>query len=149
MPDDLREHLMPIEFQLTIDCADPNLLVPFWAEALGYLPAPPPEGFDTWRDWYLSVGVPEHELDDGDCTDRLVDPEGNGPKIWFQIVPEGKAAKNRLHLDLMVGGGRAVDAKVAKLTAAGATILRADDLPDDNHYGVVLQDPEGNEFCVA
>jgi hypothetical protein len=158
MPDDPRERMMPIEFQLTIDCADPGLLVPFWAQALGYLPQPPPEGFDTWRDWYLSVGVPEHELGDGDCTDRLADPEGNGPKIWFQIVPEGKVTKNRLHLDLKVGGGRGVpratrkqrvDAKVAQLLAAGATILRAHDIPEEDHYAAVLADPEGNEFCVV
>ncbi|MBX6723512.1 MAG: VOC family protein, partial [Dactylosporangium sp.] len=43
---------MAIEFQLTIDCRDPGVLVPFWAEALGYIPQPPPDGFQTWRDWY-------------------------------------------------------------------------------------------------
>jgi hypothetical protein len=89
----------------------------------------PPQGFATWRDYYLSIGVPEHELGDGDCADRLVDPKGAGPDIWFQIVPEPKSIKNRLHLDLRVSGGRAVplatrreriDAEVLRLGALGA-----------------------------
>jgi hypothetical protein len=82
--------------------------VPFWAEALGYVAQQPPDGHETWRAWYLSVGVREDELGEDDCTDRLEDPEGNGPKIWFQVVPEGKVAKNRLHLDIKVSGGRGV-----------------------------------------
>lgn len=149
---------MPIEFQLTIDCADPGLLVPFWAQALGYLPQPPPEGFDTWRDWYRSVGVPEHELGDGDCTDRLADPEGKGPKIWFQIVPEGKSIKNRVHLDIAVSGGirnvpratrkERIDAKAAELVDAGASIERVHDVEGSDHYAVTMRDPEGNEFCL-
>lgn len=149
---------MAIEFQLTIDCRDPSVLVPFWAEALGYIPQPPPDGFQTWRDWYRSIGVPDDELGDGDGTDRLVDPDGKGPRIWFQVVPEGKATKNRLHLDLNVGGGRAVplatrrrrvDAKVAELSTAGATTLRVSVHPEHDHYYAVMQDPEGNEFCVV
>jgi hypothetical protein len=149
---------MAIEFQLTIDCRDPSVLVPFWAEALGYIPQPPPDGFPTWRDWYRSIGVPDDELGDGDGTDRLVDPDGKGPRIWFQVVPEGKVTKNRLHLDLNVGGGRAlplatrkrrVDAKVAELCAAGATTLRVGVHPEHDHYYAVMQDPEGNEFCVV
>jgi catechol 2,3-dioxygenase-like lactoylglutathione lyase family enzyme len=149
---------MAIEFQLTIDCRDPDTLVPFWAEALGYRPQQPPDGFETWRAWYLSVGVPEDELGGGDCVDRLEDPDGNGPKIWFQVVPEGKAVKNRLHLDLKVGGGRGVplaerkrrvEVKVEKLRAAGATVLQVGDHPEQDHFAITLQDPEGNEFCVV
>jgi hypothetical protein len=147
-----------IEWQLTIDCADPDVLVPFWAGALGYVPAPPPAGHATWRDWYLSAGVPAEELGDGDCVDRLVDPDGRGPLIWFQIVPERKSIKNRLHLDLRVGGGRSVpleqrrelvDAKVASLVAAGATVLRSTNDVENSHYAFTLADPEGNEFCVV
>ena len=145
-----------MEWQLTFDCASPARMVAFWAEALGYRPKPPPEGFPTWRDYYLNLGVPADELDCGDCCDRLVDPEGRGPAIWFQVVPEGKVTKNRLHLDLFVGGGRQaplperrqrVDGKVASLLAAGATTLRTTEEAD--YYAAVLQDPEGNEFCVA
>jgi hypothetical protein len=146
------------EWQLTIDCAEPARLVRFWALALGYVPPDPPTGHATWRDWYLSVGVPESELGppEEDAIDRLVDPTGRGPAIWFQIVPERKERKNRLHLDLRVGGGRTVpvenrrarvDELVATLTAAGATITRITDDPD--HYAILLADPEGNEFCVV
>jgi hypothetical protein len=150
---------MTVKYTVTIDCADPEALVRFWAHALGYVPKPPPDGFETWRAWYLGVGVPAEELGEGDCLDRLIDPEGNGPDIWFQPVPEGKVVKNRIHFDLAVGGGRAVpldvrrqrtDAKVAELLAAGASTVRVNDGPGyDDHYGVVLRDPEGNEFCVS
>jgi len=144
--------------QLTIDCADPERLLPFWAAALGYRAQDPPEGHSTWRDYYLSVGVPEEELGDGDAADRLVDPAGAGPAIWFQIVPEAKTLKNRLHLDLLVGGGRSVpvaarrqrvDAEVERLVRLGATVLYKHDGDTEGQYGVTLADPEGNEFCVA
>ena len=143
-------------FQLTIDCADPDRLTDFWAVALGYQVPDPPAGFDSWRSYYRAIGVPEDELDDGD--DRLVDPEGHGPSLWFQKVPEDKVVKNRLHLDLKVSGGRdvpletrkeRVDAEAGRLVREGATILRVLDEVGLDHYAVVLQDPEGNEFCVA
>jgi Glyoxalase-like domain len=142
---------------LTIDCHRAAVLVPFWSAALGYVAESPPNGFDTWNDWYRSVGVPQEELDlSGDGTDRLIDPAGRGPRIWFQPVPEAKAGKNRLHLDLYVSGGRSVqlgvrrqrvDARVAELVALGANVDHAAESYD--HYFVVMHDPEGNEFCVA
>jgi Glyoxalase-like domain len=85
----------------------------------------------------------------------VVDPDGNGPRIYFQRVPEAKTVKNRLHLDLNVGGGegtppeegrRRVDAEVERLLGAGATRLGA--VEEDGGYFVNLQDPEGNEFDV-
>ncbi|MDQ1721523.1 MAG: hypothetical protein QOI26_1257, partial [Pseudonocardiales bacterium] len=104
---------MATEFQVTIDCSEPARLVRFWCQALGYVPEPPPDGFDSWYDFLLSIGVPAGELEaelDGDAADQLcdsvVDPDGRGPRIWFQKVPEAKQLKNRLHLDLEVGGGR-------------------------------------------
>jgi glyoxalase superfamily protein len=112
----------------------------------------------TWRDYYLSIGVPEEALGDGDAVDRLVDPSGRGPAIWFQQVPERKTLKNRLHLDLKVGGGRSVplshrrsrvDALVADLSAAGASVIRVNDRPEQDHYAVLMGDPEGNEFDVV
>lgn len=124
---------MVTPFQLTIDCAEPALQVEFWATALGYEVQPPPGGFDSWNAYWRSVGVPEDELDaDRDAADSLVDPGGVGPRIWFQPVPEPKTVKNRLHLDLHVGGGREVpleerrrrvEAEVARLVKAGATRL--------------------------
>ena len=106
----------------------------------------------------MSVGVPEEELGDGDCADRLVDPAGSGPAIWFQVVPEKKTLKNRLHLDVLVGGGRSVpvavrrqrvDAEVEQLARLGATVLYKHDDGTVDHYAVTMADPEGNEFCVA
>ncbi|WSZ40066.1 VOC family protein [Streptomyces sp. NBC_00190] len=149
-----------MEMQLTIDCADPRRMVAFWTGALGYVPEPPPAGHATWRAYWQDMGVPPEELgeDAGETPESIVDPEGRGPRIWFQLVPEPKTVKNRLHLDLKVGGGRDVDialrkervtATVERVTAAGATILRIMDEPDMPYYAVVLQDPEGNEFCVV
>jgi hypothetical protein len=141
--------------QISIDCHDPAAQVRFWCLALDYEPAPPPEGHATWRDWYLSVGVPEDELGDDECQDRIQHPEGTLPPIWFQPVPEDKTVKNRVHLDVLVGRGlpmpervRVVEERVARLEAAGATRTRVLDEYHD-HYGVTMQDPEGNEFCVT
>lgn len=150
---------MARKFQLTVDCADPGRLARFWAMALEYEVEPAPAGFATWNDYWRSIGVPEEELDpDGDGSDSIVHPDGAGPRIWFQQVPEGKVVKNRLHLDVHVGGGREqslevrrqrVDEAVVRLIAEGATQLRVLFQDGLDHYGVVLQDPEGNEFCVV
>jgi hypothetical protein len=146
---------MSTRIQLVIDCADPDRLTRFWAEALGYQVPPPPEGFDTWRAYWVNVGVPDEEMDDGD--DSLVDPDGSGPRIWFQKVPEGKVVKNRLHLDLDASGGRTVPidtrkerviAMAERLIAAGATRVRVLSEEGLDHYGEVMNDPEGNEFCI-
>ena len=146
---------MSVRFQLVIDCADPDRLTRFWATALGYQVQPPPDGFDSWRTYWLDVGVPEDELDDGD--DSLVDPDGAGPRIWFQQVPEGKVVKNRLHLDIDASGGRSVPiatrkkrvkAEAERLIAAGATRVRVLEEEGLDHYGETMQDPEGNEFCI-
>jgi catechol 2,3-dioxygenase-like lactoylglutathione lyase family enzyme len=144
-------------FSLTIDCSDPDRLTAFWAEALGYKVKDPPAGFDDWLTYFRSIGVPEQEL--REATDvYLVDPDGVGPQFFFQEVPEGKVVKNRLHLDLRVSGGREVpmatrrqrvDAEADRLVRAGATRLHVSDGPEVDHYFVVMQDPEGNEFCVC
>ena len=95
---------MPVRFHLVIDCADPDRLARFWAAALGYELAPAPAGFATWNDFYHELGAPEEELVDG--ADRISDPEGQGPSIWFHVVPDAKAVKNRLHLDIHASGER-------------------------------------------
>ena len=151
---------MEMTLQLTIDCADPPRLVAFWSEALGYVSEPPPGGHATWREYWAATGVPEEELPAGagETPESIVDPAGRGPRVWFQQVPEPKTTKNRIHFDLKVGGGRSVPLAVRServtttvegLVEAGAVVLRTMDEPDMGHYAVVLQDPEGNEFCVV
>ncbi|MFF7341777.1 VOC family protein [Streptomyces sp. NPDC008163] len=146
--------------QLTIDCADPRRMVAFWTEALGYVPEPPPEGHASWRAYWEDMGVPEEELPPGagDVPESIVDPAGHGPRVWFQKVPEVKAVKNRWHFDLKVGGGRdvpldvrkeRVDATVARLVGAGATVTEVRDLPGMEFYATAMRDPEGNEFDVV
>jgi Glyoxalase-like domain len=148
--------------QIVIDCADTARLAEFWSIVLDYVPSPPPEGFETWNDWYRSVGVPDEELDlTRDANDRLMDPAQVGPPIWFQPVPERKSVKNRLHLDVHVGRDeqgvkfpypvrrQRVRAKADQLIAAGASELRCEDAPEYGRFYVTLADPEGNEFCLV
>lgn len=146
---------MPVRYQLVIDCADPEPLARFWAAALGYEFEPPPAGFASWDDYWRDLGLPEEELGGGE--DRIVDPAGHGPRIWFQVVPERKAAKNRWHIDISVGGGRAVpietrrqrvDAEAARLAELGAELIGALDTEGIDHYAVAMKDPEGNEFDI-
>ena len=146
---------MAARFQLVIDCADPEPLVRFWAAALGYELEPPPDGFDSWDAYRRDLGVPEDELGAG--ADCIVDPSGWGPRIWFQVVPEPKAAKNRLHLDISVSGGRAipietrrqrVDAEAARLADLGALLVGIHETEGLDHYAVAMKDPEGNEFDI-
>jgi hypothetical protein len=59
---------------------------------------PLPAGFPAWDDYYRDLGIPEEDLGVG--ADRISDPQGHGPGIWFQVVPDAKAVKNRLHLDI-------------------------------------------------
>jgi hypothetical protein len=142
-------------WQLTVDAHDPAALARFWSVALGYQ-ATPPDGGESWHAHYRArLG------DDAAFEDRLFDPAGHGPAIWFQRVPEAKAGKNRLHLDLYPAGRddalptarrvEVVDAKVDELVALGASVVRRTrgDEPGDAYYFVVMQDPEGNEFCVS
>ena len=143
---------MAVRVQVTFDAADPPALAAFWGETIGYKEEDPPEGFDSWEAWAVANEVPRERWDDFAAR---VDPDGAGPRLFFQRVPEPKTAKNRVHLDLAVGGGRGtppeesrarVAAAVERAVAAGATKLREVDERDE--YWVVLQDPEGNEFCM-
>jgi hypothetical protein len=143
---------MAIKVQVTFDAADPPALAAFWGELIGYVEQDPPEGFDSWEAWAVANDLPRESWDD--YTAR-VDPDGVGPRLYFQRVPEPKTAKNRVHLDLAVGGGRGtppeesrrlVAAAVERAVAAGATKLREVDERDE--HWVVMADPEGNEFCL-
>ena len=144
-----------VHFQLVIDCSDPDRLARFWAQALRYELEPVPAGFESWDEYYRDLGVDEEDLGIGE--DSIVDPQGHGPRIWFQRVPEGKAVKNRLHLDISVGGDRSipietrrarVDAETQRLVDLGATLIRSLFQPGLDHYAVAMHDPEGNEFDI-
>lgn len=141
------------KIQLVFDCADPAAQADFWAEALHYVVPSPPEPHATWDDWARAMGIPEERWNDARA---IEDPDGVGPRLFFQKVPEGKVAKNRMHLDLNVGGGPSVsleerrarvDAEVERLKALGATDDRGA-MERDGEYWVRMNDPEGNEFCV-
>jgi hypothetical protein len=136
-------------FQIAIDCADPHLLVRFWAAALHYeiedhhelVERMLAEGFATSDDTVVIDGLRVWR-DAAACRD----PEGVQPRLLFQVVPEPKTVKNRVHIDLHIGvDGR--DAEVDRLVGLGAKHLW------DGRLGpqewVTLADPEGNELCVS
>jgi hypothetical protein len=138
--------------QITLDCVDPHAQARFWAAALdfevddhhemiggvieaGHVAADSDdiiliEGRRTWREY---ASVSPHDRDDGN-------------RMLFQLVPEAKVAKNRLHVDLHAPEGER-DAKVASLIELGASKLW--DAQMGPMSWVTLADPEGNEFCVS
>jgi hypothetical protein len=97
-------------------------------------------------------GIPEEHWNDASA---IIDPDGSGPRIYFQRVPEPKAVKNRLHLDVNAGGPPGtppsdrrvrVDETVARLAASGATFVAAN--TEHGEYCVTMLDPERNELDV-
>jgi hypothetical protein len=117
------------QFQVTFDCTEPERVARFWCEVLGY----------------------EQQGSDSSC----VDPEGVGPRLFFQRVPEGKVVKNRVHLDVRVGAGlvgeerlAALESECARLLPLGATRVRLLVADEENESCLVMQDVEGNEFCL-
>lgn len=143
---------MTYDVQITFDCADPTGLADFWAETLGYQKEVPPQGFASWDDALRAWGVPE---DQWNSRSAIVDPDGKRPRVFFQQVPEGKTAKNRVHLDVRAAVGLAGDERMtqletraARLVDFGATRLSRTE-PGAMEAGfIVMQDPEGNEFCL-
>ncbi|WP_369242585.1 VOC family protein [Streptomyces sp. R21] len=138
------------KFQVTFDCAEPERVARFWCEVLGYVVPPPPEGFSTWDDYNRSL-PPEHR----DSWSACVDPSGEGPRLYFQRVPEGKVVKNRVHLDVRAGTGlvgaerlAVLEAECARLLAVGAVHVLTQVADDENESCITMQDIEGNEFCL-
>ena len=141
---------MATAIQIVFDCANPDLLARFWAAALGYKVQEPPPGFASWDNFLEAQGVPR---DRWDSASAIVDQEGTKPRIFFQRVPEGKAVKNRVHLDLNVGGGQAtpmaerkrrIAAEIERLVGLGARQGRV--VEEQGEYWVNMFDVEGNEF---
>lgn len=145
---------MTNEVQITFDCADPAGLASFWTEVLGCRMESPPDGFDSWDAALDAFGVPPEERN---SRSAIVPAEGSHPRVFFQRVPEGKAAKNRLHLDVRSAPGltgtdrmSALEAEAGRLEGLGARrAYRVD--PDEATMEagfITMHDTESNEFCL-
>jgi catechol 2,3-dioxygenase-like lactoylglutathione lyase family enzyme len=139
--------------QVSFDCSDPAALSAFWAQALGYRLDSPPPGFDSWDQALEAWGVPKDRRNDASA---LVDPDGVGPRLWFQRVPEGKSAKNRVHLDVRAAPGLEGEQRMAALETEADRLVgfgarRGQRFEPDGVMSsgfIVMTDPEGNEFCL-
>ncbi|MEU7871716.1 VOC family protein [Dactylosporangium sp. NPDC049140] len=139
--------------QVAIDCADPAALAGFWIEALGYKLQDPPPGFGSWDEALDAMNIP---AEDRNRASAILHPEGLGPRVFFQRVPEGKQVKNRMHLDVRAAPGlqgeermAALEAEADRLTGLGAKRLaRHEPRPPLASGHIVMADPEGNEFCL-
>jgi len=111
--------------EIVIDCADHEVVVPFWLAAMGGY-----ERVDV-NEQYVGISSAERAI--------------GRPAILFQKVPEPKAGKNRVHLDLR---GETMAGEVERLVGLGATFIAERALGDSVRW-TVMADPEGNEFCVS
>lgn len=147
-----------IHFKVCLDCQDPHRLAQFWADALGFAIEDNSRlikhllekgivattqvieinGRYAWREM-AAIRDPDGPVDP-------VSGIGHGRRILFQMVPEPKVGKNRMHLDLHVGESR-IDTEVARLCGLGASVI-GERRQGPNRW-VTMADPEGNEFCVA
>jgi predicted enzyme related to lactoylglutathione lyase len=113
----------PPQLGLVLDCRDPEALAPFWAAALGY----------------VVVGAVDSYT--------MLLPDGReGPQLLLQRVPEERATKNRMHLDIHTPD---IEAMATQLEAMGATRLPPGTVSELGHSWIPMADPEGNEFCVC
>jgi hypothetical protein len=119
---------------VVFDCRHPASLARFWAAALEDYYVAPYDEAELVR--LRAAGIDDPEDDPNVLVERV---SGAVPRLWFQLVPESKAVKNRVHLDLTCAD---VHAEVERLTGLGAYMLH-------EHEGwVTMADPEGNEFDV-
>ncbi|HSJ72135.1 MAG TPA: VOC family protein [Acidimicrobiia bacterium] len=139
-------------FQVVIDCQDPHVLADWWAETLRWVVEPQDEAF-------IRSMIDQGRATDADTTQfrgKLVwregaaihpdsEPSPGRSRILFQLVPETKTVKNRVHLDIRVGGDD-VEAVRDQLVSRGATVLYEG--RQGPHTWLTMADPEGNEFCV-
>lgn len=145
-------------FTVTFDAAGPHGQAAFWATALDWqvednstLIAGLQQAGHVGEDDVIDVdGRPSWKAaaavrDPADPVDER-SGVGQGGRLLFQIVPESKTAKNRVHLDVRVGHETSAD-KIEELTGLGATVIGEGQ--QGGSSWVVLADPEGNEFCVA
>ena len=141
----------PPTIQICVDAADPHAQARFWAAALHY----ELEDHHDQVEQLLAAGAITGD-DTIEVGGRMAfalaaacrHPQGTGPRVLFQRVPEPKTVKDRIHLDLHhLEGDEAREAEVARLVDLGATRLW--DGQQGPQRWVTLADPEGNEFCVA
>lgn len=137
--------------QIVIACDDPARMTEFWAGALGYIPQPPPDDFDTWDAFADAVGIPPERRND---ISAVIDPEGAGPRVLFERW-DGGAPNQRVHIDVnSVGPDVAGEHRETRLSeererleALGATFKRkASGMAGETW--IEMFDPEGNWFCV-
>ena len=147
--------------QITFDAHDPRTLSTFWKQVLGYVhPAPPgvvlapdDDPLAAWDQFLVRAGVPPEQWN---ARSAIEDPDGHGPRVFFQQVPEDKVAKNRVHLDVRAAPGlqgqermAALERECDRLVALGATRVRREEPEPPMSAGfIVMTDPEGNEFCL-
>jgi len=164
---------MAYEFQVVVDSQRPHELADWWAQTLGWVVEQQDEAFikrmiaeghatedDTityngelrWRDG-VALRHPDELGRAGGAQEQrraggAQEKHGGGtrPRVLFQLVPEPKTVKNRLHLDLRPGRAN-VDRVVASLTERGAKVTHTGS--QGPHVWWTLTDPEGNEFCVG
>ncbi len=127
--------------QVTFDAHDPPNLAAFWAVVLDYEEQPPPPEFETWAEFAAANNLPADAMGNYGA---IIDPVGDGPRLLFLKVPEPKAGKNRVHLDVAVSDR---PAHVARLVEAGA--IEHETRTELGVTWTVMEDPEGNEFCVS
>ena len=138
--------------QVSFDTGQPHVMADWWAAALGWNVEPSDEAF-------INRMIAEGYATEADTTQHrgalvwkegaaITHPEGpeRAPRLYFQLVPEGKVTKNRVHLDVRVGD-EDVNEVVQRLTEMGATVLY--EASQGPHSWVTMADPEGNEFCVT
>jgi hypothetical protein len=149
---------MAYEFQVAVDSQRPHELAAWWAQTLGWEVEPQDEAF-------IKAMIAEGHATDEDTITfdgalvwrdggaiRFPGEIGSGahgphPRMLFQLVPEGKTVKNRMHLDVRIGAADNLDEVVAGLTSRGATVLHSG--VQGPHIWITMADPEGNEFCVS
>ncbi|MCF8571096.1 VOC family protein [Gordonia sp. HY002] len=148
------------DIQITFDAHDPRGLSQFWCAALGYVVPGPPgvdsdpdDPFAAWDEFLARAGIPVEQWNSNSAAE---DPAGVRSRLFFQQVPEGKVAKNRIHLDVRAAPGLVGDERMSTLEARATALValgasrtrRVEPAPPMGHGHIVMADPEGNEFCL-
>lgn len=145
---------MAHSIQVVIACENPERLTTFWSEALGYVPQPPPPGFDSWEAFADELGIPVEQRND---IGAVVDPDGVGPRLLFERY-DGGAPNQRVHIDVNAVGGHAADLtdterraalqdERVRLESLGA-VFKREATGAAGEIWIEMFDPEGNWFCV-